>query len=128
MGDTDNLKYVIDGELADLNYYINAERSDRYKAARIKREETDWCMYQLMQQHKGTSINYRAKYKFTWYTKSERKDPDNVAFAKKFVMDGFVAAKKIPDDKRKQVAGFSDDFAVDFHNPRVEIEIIPMEG
>jgi len=39
------MKLVIPGELTDLNTYINAERSNRYAGAKIKREMTDYVAW-----------------------------------------------------------------------------------
>ena len=65
--------------------------------------------------------------KFTWYTKNNRKDADNIAFAKKFVLDGFMKAGLLGNDNRKHITGFQDEFAVDKRNPRVEIDEITEE-
>ena len=55
-------------------------------------------------------------------------DCDNVAFAKKYILDGLKEAKIIPDDSRKYVAGLGGDFfEIDKNNPRVEVAFIPEE-
>ena len=116
------MKLIIPGELTDLNAYIDAERSNKFKASKIKKEMTEWCMWAAM------TVNTKVKppviIKFKWITKNEMKDPDNVAFAKKFILDGFVRAGLLPNDGRKQIKGFTDEFDVDKQNPRVEVEII----
>ena len=48
---------------------------------------------------------------------------DNIASAKKFVIDGLVEADILADDGWRQVSGFSDTFEIDKVNPRVEVEI-----
>ncbi len=66
-----------------------------------------------------------AKLKFTWYARRTTvKDADNIAFAKKFVLDGFMKAGILGNDNRKHITGFQDEFAVDKRNPRVEIDEI----
>lgn len=47
---------------------------------------------------------------FTWYEKKGRRDVDNVAFAKKFILDALVKNKILTDDRRKFVKGFTDAF------------------
>lgn len=60
---------------------------------------------------------------FLWVEKDRRRDLDNVAFAKKFVLDGLVQAGVIADDNAKHVVGLSDSFAYDKSNPRVVVTI-----
>ena len=115
------MQLIIPGELTDLNTYINAERSNRYAGAKIKREMTDYIT--LLSKSLKTEIRTPVRIKFTWITKNERKDPDNVAFAKKFILDGMVTAGLLQNDGRKQIIGFKDNFGVDPKNPRIEVEI-----
>lgn len=82
--------------LVDLNTYINAERTNKYIAAKIKREETFKVATLAMQAlPKMEKIN---KITFIWKHKDKRKDHDNVMFAAKWIMDGLVQAKIIPND------------------------------
>ena len=119
------MKLTIPGELTDLNTYIDAERSNLYKAAGIKKEMTELCAW--VARPVKTEIKTPVTIKFKWITKDEMKDPDNVAFAKKFILDGFVKARLLPNDGRKQIKAFADEFAVDKKNPRVEVEICEVE-
>ena len=111
---------IIDGELTDLNTYINAERRNRFIAAKIKKEET----------YKVKSLSRTLKQIFApveveihWYSKNIRKDPDNICYAKKYVMDGLVEAGVLANDGQKQIVGFRDKFFVDKLNPRVEVTL-----
>lgn len=47
---------------------------------------------------------------FIWYEQTKKRDKDNVAFAKKFILDGLVQAKKLINDNNQWVMGFSDGF------------------
>lgn len=49
---------------------------------------------------------------FTWCEANRRRDYDNIAFAKKFILDALVRLGKLPDDNRKHVIGFTDRFAL----------------
>lgn len=113
-------KFTIPHELTDLNSYIQAERSNRYAAADIKSTMTYICtLYAKQLKH----ISKRVKLTFTWYCKNQKKDPDNIAFAKKFILDALVKAGVLENDGWKQIAGFEDYFEIDADKPRVEIEI-----
>jgi len=47
---------------------------------------------------------------FIWIESNKRRDPDNVAFAKKFILDAAQKAGLIENDGHKQIAGFTDRF------------------
>lgn len=83
-------------ELVDLNTYINAERSNRFIAAKLKQRETykvaTLAMQALPRLKRITKITY------IWRHKNKRKDHDNVMFATKVINDGLVQAKIIPND------------------------------
>lgn len=42
---------------------------------------------------------------FHWYVKNFGRDADNIAAAAKYIMDGLVAAKVIPDDNLVKIPG-----------------------
>jgi hypothetical protein len=113
---------TIFGEFTDLNTYINAERTNRFKAAKIKKDNTKLCAWQTVGLPPITT-NYN-KIIFYWYVSNTRKDPDNIAFAKKYILDGLVDAKVLRNDRWKQISGFEDKFYVDKVKPRVEVEFI----
>ena len=50
------------------------------------------------------------KLHFIWIEKDARRDLDNVAFAKKFILDALVNNEILVDDSQRFVQGFSDDF------------------
>lgn len=111
---------TIEGTFPSLNRYIDAERSSRYAAADIKRANTDYVVYNVRQH---PPITEKSNFTFTWYVKDKRRDPDNIAFAQKFIFDGLVIAKVLPADTMQWVGSIHHHFAVDKDNPRVEIEV-----
>jgi Holliday junction resolvase RusA-like endonuclease len=114
------MKLIIPCELTDLNTYINAERTHRYRAADIKKDMTQICtLYAKNLQPITNKIILR----ITWYCKNQKKDPDNISFAKKFILDGLVKAGVLQNDGWGQIQGFEDIFEVDKDRPRAEIEI-----
>ena len=52
---------------------------------------------------------------FLWVEENQRRDYDNIAFAKKFILDAMQEQKKLKNDNRKFVIGFSDDFEIGDH-------------
>ena len=112
------MKLTIEGKLPSANEYINAERTYRYIAAKMKREATEMVAWQCKSLEPITKL---ADYTFTWYTKNLRADPDNVSFAVKFVLDGLQSAGKLPNDSRKYVKSIHHEFAVG--EPKVVVDI-----
>lgn len=112
---------VIKGQLTDLNTFIETERKNRYEGARMKKENTEYVMWQTKGLEK---INhYPLHIHITWYTRNLKIDPDNIAFAKKFILDGLVKNGIIKDDSRKFISGFSDAYEVDSINPRIKVQL-----
>lgn len=120
------MSIIIKGELADLNTYIAADKNNRYSGGRVKKSETSRVCREVRVQKVPPvpKAHYPVSLLFRWYSKDNRKDIDNVAFAKKFILDGLVLARVLENDSRKFVNGFTDEFFIDKSNPRVEIEII----
>lgn len=110
-------KIIIKGCFTTLNEYINHERANKFKAAKIKKEETNLVFLQVQ----NKKIQTPCILKFTWHVKNKRKDPDNIAFSKKFILDGLVKAGVIPDDTHKHIEGFIDVFVIS-DDERVEVE------
>lgn len=113
---------TIEGRLASLNEYVRAERANRYEAARVKRGETarvrDAALAQGAPRFAGP-----VTVSTTFYEPDRRRDADNVGFARKFVLDGLVAAGVIPDDSRRYVPQCPDRVLTDRERPRVEVEV-----
>jgi len=116
------VKIIIPGELTDLNTYINQERGNRYKAAKTKKDET--CAVSLFARAQGKPITHKSKINFTWFCKNQKKDPDNISFAQKYILDGLVKAGILQGDGWKNIGALYHEFEIDKENPRVEIEIL----
>jgi len=112
------LRIVIDGRLPSLNEYIAAERTYRYIAAKMKKDATELVAWQCKQ---IKPITEPADYTFTWYVANNRTDPDNIAFACKFVFDGLQSAGKLPNDSMKYIKSITHHFMIG--EPKVEIQI-----
>lgn len=114
------MKLLLDWELPGLNEYIAAIARNRYAGGAIKREQTELVMWAC----RGQQLEVRTKpvfISFHWYMKNKKKDIDNVAFAKKFILDGLVVAGILYDDSQEWVKGFEDHFSIDPKRPRVEV-------
>ncbi|MBQ6092218.1 MAG: hypothetical protein IJL00_00910 [Clostridia bacterium] len=94
-------------KLPSLNEYIAVCRCNKYKAAKFKRDiDANIALYlrDLPQFDEPIEIH------FVWIESNRRRDYDNVASAKKFILDALVKSGKLKDDNRKCVKGFRDSF------------------
>ena len=116
-------KLIIPGTLPGLNEYISAERTNKHKAAALKRQTERLISLMAATQLKGLRLSRPVIMRYLWVEPNRRRDKDNIAFAKKFVQDALVSCGYLPDDGWRQIEHFTDDFAVDAKNPRVEVTI-----
>ena len=102
-----------------LNKMINANRGNYHLGAKIKKTETEFVRLSVLNKPK---FNTPCKIKFTWLITNKRTDPDNIASAKKQILDGLVKGGIIPDDTHKHILGFEDEFEIgDKVGVRVEV-------
>lgn len=115
------LRFTIMGESVDLNTYINAERSNRFMAAKIKREEMERIMWQLPSDRVTDKIDVT----FQAFLKDKRKDPDNVyTIFCKFCLDSMVEKRMIENDGQKQIGRITFE-PVQVGEPRIEVSLSP---
>lgn len=114
------MKLILPGEFTDLNTYIRLERGSKWGAASRKKIETERVMWECKAQRLSL-IDGGRFFIFHWYIKNAKKDPDNIAFAKKFILDGMYQAGILVDDTQQYIKGFVDLFSIDPENPRVEL-------
>ena len=94
-------------KLPSLNDYVLACRSNKFLAAKMKKDteyEIGAYLQDIPHITKPVLIN------FHWIEGSKRRDIDNVAFAKKFILDALVKYGKLENDDNRYVAGFMDSF------------------
>ena len=118
------MKITIDGELPALNEIIDKSKSHYMQYAKMKKMATNrvaWACNQLDIIDKVTLNSIELQ--ITYYCKNRRKDPDNIAAGKKFILDGMVKAGVIGNDGWKEVKGWSEKWERDKDNPRIEVEI-----
>lgn len=116
-------KITIKGRLDGLNDYTKANRTNQYKGAKAKAENEKICTAYIPRYLRNERLSFPVHISFRWYEKNRRRDPDNIAFAKKFILDSLVSAGVFPDDGQKYISGFDDKFYIDPKDPRIEIII-----
>lgn len=109
-----------------LNDYTNACRSGWQAGNSMKADNTE-IVSNIAELTHQPRWDVPVKILFRWYEEDSKRDIDNVAFAKKFILDGLVKANVIENDNQKFVTAFCDEFYVDKERPRVEVHITPAD-
>ena len=107
-------------KLPSLNEYVRVCRTNPYKASKFKNDiENDIGIFieRLPRFENPVEIHFK------WIEGNKKRDLDNIAFAKKFILDALVKHGKLKDDNRKCVTAFTDTFAYD-KETKVIIEIL----
>ena len=102
------MKVTIPHRLTTLNEYILKERGNRFAAANIKKKQTALCESYFI----GVELDTPTDLHFHWVLGNKRLDPDNMAFAKKFILDGMIKAGVIANDNLDYITGFKDTFEI----------------
>lgn len=94
-------------KLPSLNEYIAVCRKNQYAAAKFKRDiEDQICLFI----NRLPVFTHPVVIQFSWFEKDMKRDADNIAAGKKFILDALVKSGKLPNDSRKWVVGFTDEF------------------
>jgi len=116
-------QFRIPGRLEGLNGLIAANRSSPYRGARAKRSNTDLCAWAIRAAKLKPVEHYPVTIWIRWTEPNAKRDPDNVASAKKFILDGLQTAGIIQNDGMKQIASFVDTFRINAGDPHVTVMI-----
>lgn len=110
-------------KLPSLNEYVNVCRTNPYKASKYKKDlekNIGGFIEKIPQFEKPIKIH------FHWIEGNKRRDLDNIAFSKKFILDAMVKSGKLKNDNRRCVTAFTDDFSYG-KETKVIIEIEEVE-
>lgn len=116
----DVITFTIPHRLVRLNEYINAERSNKYFAAKIKKDMTNLCSYYIPK----IKVDKPVEIKMIWTVKNFRNDPDNISMGAKFVLDAMVRKGMIPRDNLTIIKGLYHDYKRG-KNEQVEVIVSP---
>ena len=88
------MKFFVDYDFPNWNDYINAERSNKFMAAKMKKNEHEILKYLL------PNTKYEGEYPteiiFTWHFKDKRKDLDGMRV--KSLLDAIVKGEILKND------------------------------
>lgn len=100
-------KINIVGKLPSLNEYVEACRRNAHCGARLKCNVEAGIIPQLAKLKK---IEKPVHITFIWHEINKRRDKDNVAAAKKFILDAMQKSGKLINDNNNYITGFTDLF------------------
>ncbi|WP_066689097.1 RusA family crossover junction endodeoxyribonuclease [Christensenella intestinihominis] len=99
------MEFKIPFRLPGLNEFLRAAKGNKYQAARIKK-----CVDQDIALFLHGKVERPVHVTFVWLEPNRRRDKDNVAFGKKFILDALQKKGVLPDDGNKWISGFTDEF------------------
>ena len=106
--------FIIKGKLPSLNEYIAAINKNRYRGNTYKQEIEEligWSIKRALVKGTLKPTTKPCTVHFEWYEKTAKRDCDNIASAKKFILDAMQKQGVIPNDNQRYIKGFTDDFA-----------------
>lgn len=121
--------FTVNAKLPSLNDYIAACNSNRYRGNRMKQEVENvigWGIRMAFIDRRLKRTEKPIIVHFVWHEKTKRRDADNIASAKKFVLDAMQKFGVIPNDNQRYVKGFTDRFVSD-NEDFVEVELEEIE-
>lgn len=121
--------FIVQSKLPSLNQYINACRLNKFAGAKFKKDTEkiiEDAIDIYLKHNSLQSVDEPVKIRFDWHEKTMRRDADNIASAKKYILDAMQNKNILPNDNRKYVKGFYDDIIDDDEN-YVLVEIKPLK-
>lgn len=107
------MKFFIGRKLPSLNDVIRTSRGNKYGGNYRKKELEEEIGFDIMQAvSKGTltRIERPVRIDFIWHEPTMARDKDNVASAKKFILDALQKYGILPNDNNHYITGFTDRF------------------
>ena len=119
-------KVTIPMKLPSLNEYIDACKTQRGKWNKGNQMKKDTQAEMLYYLRKLPKFKKPIRIRFIWVSeRGDRRDLDNICFAKKFILDALQQAGRLKNDDRKHVVDFVDSFTYgERYEVRLEIEEI----
>lgn len=103
-----------------LNEVINESKQHWSKYSKVKEKLNNTISLQCPK----LNIDYPIDIIFEWHPKDKRKDHDNIAFNKKYILDAMTKKGTINVDTQKVVKNFRDNFIYDSKEDFVIIKLI----
>lgn len=123
LGYTEPQQLRIVADFPTLNEVINESKKHWSRYSKEKKSLTDLIAYQAQSLR---PVLVPVNLHFTWHWPSRKHDPDNIAFAQKYVLDGLVQAGILQGDGWKMVKQLNHRFELDKQGPFLDLIIAPV--
>lgn len=121
------MRFVIQGRLDGLNEYTRACRGNAFGGNAAKKRNQKIVKEAIQQAVREGRLEpvmvYPIELRIIWFEKNQRRDIDNIVFAKKFIQDALVEEGILEDDSQKYINQCHDLVLIDKENPRIEVEL-----
>ena len=117
------VRFIIEGRLDGLNDYTLANRRNRFAGASMKKKNEEKVGKAILDQLADITFDGEVFIEFLWVEQNRKRDLDNIAFAKKFILDSLTRTGVLKTDNWQTVTGFADYFEIDKDHPRIEVTI-----
>ncbi|MBR3645701.1 MAG: hypothetical protein IKN54_04720 [Lachnospiraceae bacterium] len=123
--------FVIKGNLygknrvmPDLNNYLAACNRHHMRGAQLKKDYMMIASNFIRRQLGDIKIKGKVHIHYKHFEADKRRDPSNIAsFATKVIEDALQVCGVLSNDGWENIVGYSQEFAVDKENPRIEVYI-----
>ena len=117
--------FTVEQRLTSYNEHEKKRRANRYRANadKVKMENIIGWRIRKARLNPVSSPQWVI---FEWHEKTKRRDKDNVASAKKFVLDALQKTGILPKDSNRYIAGFTDRFIYD-RTDKVTVTLVDYE-
>ena len=120
--------FKINTKLPSLNDYINVCRRNKYQAAQFKKEVDEiigWAIKYALVKGELKPTEKPCIVRFVWFENNRKRDCDNIASAKKYILDAMQKQGVIPNDNQRYIRGFEDRFLIEKNgNSGVFVELL----
>ena len=121
-------KFTIKGRLPSLNDYIGAVNNNRHTGNDFKKMTDLIVVSAINRQMPRVRIEKIVDIDYVWYEQGRTRDKDNICSAKKYINDALQKAGTLQGDGWRHINDFTDKFAIDKTNPRVEVTLREIES
>lgn len=119
-------QFVIPFRLPGYNEQAHEDRRNKYSGAKLRKDTEEgivWAIRTGMGRGTCQKITKPCVIRFTWVEQNNKRDLDNIAFAKKYILDAMQQAGMLENDSQKWVRGFRDEFAPGRGDSKVAVTI-----
>lgn len=112
--------------MPSLNEWWYAIARNKYVGSKFKQEVEEvigWAIRQALTSQTLRKPSGAVMVRFEWHERTKKRDADNIASAKKFILDALVNMRVLEGDSRKYVKGFYDTI-IDDKSDFVIVELV----